>query len=51
MSVDYVVEQIIEKMNPEELVDLLDLEMPVLVEALRDHIVDQRDRIEEYLEL
>ena len=51
MSVDYVVEQIIDKMNPDELVDLLDLEMPVLVEALRDHIADQRDRIEEYLEI
>ena len=28
MSVDYVVEQIVERMDPEELVDLLDLEMP-----------------------
>ena len=51
MSVDYVVEQIIERMDAEELVDLLDLEMPVLVEALRDHIADQRDKIEEYLEI
>jgi hypothetical protein len=51
VSVDYVVAQIIDRMNPDELVDLLDLEMPVLVEALRDHIADQRDRIEEYLEI
>lgn len=51
MSVDYLIEQVEYRMDPDELVDVLDLEMPVLVEALRNHIVDNRDKIEEYLEI
>jgi|SaaInl0LU_22_DNA_1037365.scaffolds.fasta_scaffold198712_2 hypothetical protein len=48
---DYVIEQIEARMDPDEILEVLDLEMPILVEALRDHILDNLDRFIDHLEL
>jgi hypothetical protein len=48
---DYVIEQIEERMDPDEILEVLDLEMPILVETLRDHILDNLDRFIDHLEL
>ena len=51
MNPDYVIEQREERMDANEILEVLDLEMPVLVETLRDHILDNLDRFVNYLEL
>jgi len=49
VSIDDLIDSIIAKVDPDVLLEILDLEMPVLVEALRDHIIDNADKFEEYL--
>lgn len=51
MNPDYIIEQIEARMDPDEILEVLDLEIPVLVEALRDHILDNLDRFIDHLEL
>lgn len=48
---DIIINEIRFTMDPDELVEVLDLEMDVLVEALRDHIIDNADRFIKHLEL
>ena len=51
MDVDELIEAINSKLDPDELVEVLDLSTEVLSEALRDYIVDNNQKIQEYLEL
>lgn len=51
MHPDYVIEQIEARMDSNEILEVLDLEIDVLVETLRDHILDNIDRFVDYLEL
>ena len=51
MDVDELIEAINSKLDPDELVEVLDLSTEVLSEALRDYIVDNNEKIQEYLEL
>ena len=38
-------------MDQDEIVEVLDLDMDVLIEALRDHIIDRREAFNDYLEV
>ena len=51
MSNDGLIDEIASRMNQEEILEVLDLEMDVLLEALRDHICDNRGKFNEYLEI
>jgi len=51
MSNDGLIAEIIARMNPDEIVEVLDLDIDVLVEALRDHICDRRAAFNDYLEI
>ena len=51
MSNDGLIEEIITRMNPDEIVEVLDLDVDVLVEALRDYICDRRAAFNDYLEI
>ena len=51
MSNDGLIFEIISRMNADEIVEVLDLEIEDLVEALRDHIIDNRERFNDYLEV
>lgn len=51
MSNDGLIQEIAARMDADEIVEVLDLEIDVLLEALRDHICDNRERFNEYLEV
>ena len=51
MSNDGLIDEIVARMDADEIVEVLDLEIDVLVEALRDHIIDNRERFNDYLEV
>lgn len=51
MSNDGLIDEIASRMNQEEILEVLDLEMDVLLEALRDHICDNRGKFNDYLEI
>jgi len=51
MSNDGLIAEIAHRMDPDEIVEVLDLELDVLIEALRDHIIDNREKFNEYLEV
>lgn len=51
MTTDFVVEQILARMDQDTILEVLDLPADLVVEALRDHIVDRLDDFIEYLEL
>lgn len=51
MSNDGLIDEIMARMDADEIVEVLDLDIDVLVEALRDHIIDNRERFNEYLEV
>lgn len=51
MSNDGLIYEIAHRMDADEIVEVLDLDMDVLLEALRDHIVDNRAKFNDYLEI
>jgi hypothetical protein len=51
MTPDIIITEVTETMNPDEIVEVLDVDMDVLVEALRDLILDNSDRFIKHLEL
>ena len=51
MSNDGLIWEVAARMDADEIVEVLDLDIDVLVEALRDHIVDNREKFNEYLEV
>lgn len=51
MSNDGLIYEIANRMDADEIVDVLDLDIDVLVEALRDHIIDNREKFNAYLEV
>ena len=51
MSNDGLIWEITARMDADEIVEVLDLDIDVLVEALRDHIIDNREKFNEYLEV
>ena len=51
MSNDGLIQEIASRMDADEIVEVLDLDIDVLLEALRDHICDNRERFNEYLEV
>ena len=51
MSNDGLIDEIMARMDADEIVEVLDLDIHVLVEALRDHIIDNRERFNDYLEV
>jgi len=50
LEADWVCEQVAEKFNPEEIVDLLGLSSEELVEELRSIILDNRQVFRDYIE-
>ena len=51
MSNDGLIAEIAYRMDADEIVEVLDLDIDVLIEALRDHIIDNRHRFNDYLEV
>lgn len=51
MSNDGLIAEVAMRMDADEIVEVLDLDIDVLLEALRDHIIDNRERFNEYLEV
>jgi len=51
MSNDGLIAEIAYRMDADEIVEVLDLDIDVLIEALRDHIIDNRQRFNDYLEV
>ena len=51
MSNDGLIAEIVARMDQDEIVEVLDLDIDVLIEALRDHIIDRRDAFNNYLEV
>lgn len=51
MNIDYLIDQVYERMDPDEIVEVLDVDLDVLIEALRDLIIDNSDRFIKHLEL
>lgn len=51
MSNDGLIYEITNRMDPDEIVEVLGLEIDVLIEALRDHIIDNREAFNAYLEI
>ena len=45
-----LVEKIVRHMDAEEVLDVLGLDIAIVVDALLEEILDQRDAFEEYLE-
>lgn len=45
-----LVERIVRHMDTEEVLDVLGLDIAIVVDALLEEILDQRDAFEEYLE-
>ena len=51
MSNDGLIAEIAYRMDADEIVEVLDLDIDTLIEALRDHIIDSRERFNDYLEI
>ena len=51
MSNDGLIAEIAYRMDADEIVEVLDLDIDTLIEALRDHIIDNRERFNDYLEI
>jgi hypothetical protein len=51
MSNDGLIAEVAMRMDADEIVEVLDLDPDVLIEALRDHIIDNREKFNEYLEV
>lgn len=51
MSNDGLIAVIADRMDADEIVEVLDLDIDVLLEALRDYIIDRRDAFNNYLEV
>ena len=51
MSNDGLIDEIMARMDQDEIVEVLDLDIDVLIEALRDHIIDRREAFNNYLEV
>jgi len=51
MSNDGLIAEVSYRMDPDEIIEVLGLDIDVLIEALRDHIIDNRERFNEYLEI
>lgn len=51
MSNDGLIDEIIARMDQDEIVEVLDLDIDLLIEALRDHIIDRREAFNNYLEV
>ena len=51
MSNDGLIAEIIARMDADEVVEVLDLDIDVLIEALRDYIIDRREAFNSYLEV
>ena len=51
MSNDGLIAEIAARMDQDEIVEVLDLDIDVLIEALRDHIIDRREAFNNYLEV
>jgi hypothetical protein len=51
MTPDIIITEITETMNPDEIVEVLDVDIDILVEALRDLILDNAERFIKHLEL
>ena len=51
MSNDGLIAEIVARMDQDEIVEVLDLDIDVLIEALRDHIIDRREAFNNYLEV
>jgi len=51
MSNDGLIAEVAARMDADEIVEVLDLDPDVLIEALRDHIIDNREKFNEYLEV
>ena len=51
MSNDGLIAEVTARMDADEIVEVLDLDIDVLIEALRDHIIDNREAFNDYLEV
>jgi len=51
MSNDGLIEEVTARMDADEIVEVLDLDISLLIEALRDHIIDSREKFNVYLEI
>lgn len=51
MSNDGLIYEVASRMDPDEIVEVLDLDVDQLVEALRDYIIDNRAVFNDYLEI
>ncbi len=51
MSNDGLIAEVTARMDADEIVEVLDLDIDVLIEALRDHICDRREAFNLHLEI
>lgn len=51
MSNDGLIYEITNRMDPDEIIEVLGLDIDDLIEALRDHIIDNRRAFNDYLEI
>ena len=51
MSNDGLIYEITHRMDQDEIVEVLNLDMDAFVEALRDYIIDNRKSFNDYLEI
>ena len=51
MSNDGLIYEVAHRMDQDEIVEVLNLDMDAFVEALRDYIIDNREAFNEYLEI
>ena len=51
MSNDGLIAEIASRMDPDAIIEVLGLDHDVLIEALRDYIIDNRQRFNDYLEI
>lgn len=51
MSNDGLIYEVANRMDQDEIVEVLNLDMDAFVEALRDYIIDNREAFNEYLEI
>ena len=51
MSNDGLIFEVVSRMDPDEIVEVLGLNSEELAEALRDYIIDNRDKFNDYLEV
>jgi hypothetical protein len=51
MDHDYLIQLVTESMDPDIIVEVLDLPVDELIEVLRSHIIDGQEKFLEYLEI